>query len=118
MLTRSMKYVSIATLILAAVFWGYAQPYERILGFVISTGAVLVAVQASRAKKYSWVVGFYVVAVVFNPFLPTGIFSGSPAFAVVAVTFGLFVFSLYTLKTQPLLSVPSITDRNPGSQSL
>jgi hypothetical protein len=29
-----------------------------------------------------------------------------------------FAVSLIALKTQPLMSIPSITDRNPGSESL
>ena len=118
MLTRLMKCVSIATLILAALFWSYAQTYERVFGFVIGMGAVLVAVQATRARKYGWAIGFYAVAVVFNPVLPTGVFSGKVAFCIVVATVALFAYSLYALKTQPLLSVPSITDRNPGSRSL
>lgn len=118
MLTRMMKYVSIVTLILSAAIWNYAPPFERILGFVIALGAVLVGVQAARAKKYRWMIGFCGVAVVFNPFLPTGAFAGGLAFAAVAASVGLFSSSLYLLKTQPLMSAPSITDRNPGSQSL
>jgi hypothetical protein len=117
-LTRTMKYISIAALVLAVAFWNSAYAYERILGFVIATGAVLVAAQAARAKKHLWTIGFYVIAFVFNPFLPAGVFSGGVAFSIVTATFGFFTCSLYALKTQPLLSLPSITDRNPGSHSL
>jgi hypothetical protein len=117
-LTRLMKFVSIVTLVLAAVIWNDVPPYERVFGFVVALGAVLAGVQAARAMKYRWAVAFYVVAIVFNPFLPTGAFSGGGAFAIVAASIGLFAGSLYVLKTQPLMSVPSITDRNPDSQSL
>ena len=89
-----------------------------LFGFVVATGAVLVGMQATRARRYKWAVTFYGVAVVFNPFLPTGAFSGVVAFSIAAATIGLFACSLYVLKTKPLMSVPSITDRNPGSQSL
>jgi hypothetical protein len=34
------------------------------------------------------------------------------------LTAAAFAVSLTTLKSQPLLSIPSITDRNPGSESL
>ena len=118
MLTRTMKYVAIATLILAAVLWNYAPPYERVLGFVIALGAVLAAIEAARAGKHKWAAGFYGVALIFNPVLPMGAFVGSVAFSVVTASVGLFACSLYMLKTQPVMSVPSITGRNPGSQSL
>lgn len=118
MLTKMMKCVSIVTLTLAAVFWNYSPPYERVLGFIVGIGAVLVALQATRARKYKWAVGFYAVAVVFNPFLPTGAFSGSLSLCILVITVALFASSLYVLKTQPLLSMPSITGRNPGSESL
>jgi hypothetical protein len=117
-LTKMMKYVAICALMLSVAFRNYAASYERAVGFVVAMGAVLVAVQATRAKKYGWAVTFYALAVVFNPFVLTGAFSGNVALCVVAGAIGLFVYSLYTLKTQPRLSVMSITDRTPGSQSL
>ena len=118
MLTIMMKYISAGTLILAAVLWNYAAPYELVLGFVVAVGAILVGLQAVRARKYAWAVGFYAIAVVFNPFLPFGAFSGIAAYSAVTFSIGLFLSSIYALKTQPLMSVPSITDRNPGSRSL
>jgi hypothetical protein len=117
-LTKIMKFVSIAALILAAAFWSYAPTYELPLRFVVSLGALLVAFQAARAKKRGWSFAFSALAVLFNPLLPLGSFSGIVALAIVVASIVPFVFSLFALPAQPLLSMPSITDLTPGSRSL
>jgi len=113
-----MKYVSIAALILALAFWSHASTYERPLRFVVSLGALLVAFQAAKAKKRGWSIGFSVLALLFNPLFPLGSFSGTVAPIIVVASIVPFALSLFALRTQPLLSMPSITDRTPGSQSL
>ena len=118
MLTNAMKHVAIVILVLTAVLWGYAPVYARVLGFIVATAAVLVAIQATRARRYRWVAVFYAVAIAFNPIVPLGAFSGTFGFALIVAAFALFTLSTRALKTQPVMSIPSITDRNPGSRSL
>jgi Sec-independent protein secretion pathway component TatC len=117
-LTRMMKLVSIAALLLAAMLWNYAPAFELPLRFVIGLSALLVATQAVRAKKYYWAVGFYAVALLFNPFVVVITLSGKLSLLVVFATVALFAVSLAALKTQPLLSMPSITGQTPRSESL
>jgi hypothetical protein len=117
-LTKIMKVVSMAALILAATFWSYASTYELPLRFVVSLGALLVAFQASRAKKRGWSFAFSALAVLFNPLLPLGSFSGTVALAIVMFSVVPFAFSLFAWRAQPLLSIPSITNPTPGSRSL
>ena len=118
MLANIMKWVSISALLLAAAFWRFAANYQLLLDFVVSMGAVIVVMQAVRAREYGWAAGFVAIAVLFNPavrFLePPGVL---PLLIVVA-SIAPFAISVVALKTQPLLSVPSITDRTPGSESL
>jgi len=113
-----MKFVAIAALILAATFWSDASTYERPLRFVVSLGALLVAFQAARAKKRGWSLAFSALAMLFNPLLPLGSFSGTLALVIVVASIVPFAFSLFAWPAQPLLSMPSITDRTPGSRSL
>jgi len=116
--TKIMKVASIGALILAALFWKYASSYQLPLRFVVSLGAVMVAVQAVRARKRGWALGFYAITLAFNPFVTVGTFTGNLAFCLVLASLAPFTVSLLTLRTQPLLSIPSITDRTPGSLSL
>ena len=118
MLTKTMKFVAIAALILAAMFWSYASRYELPLRFIVSLAAVLVAFQASRAKKRTWAFAFSALALLFNPLLPLGSFSGTVALVIVMFSVVPFAFSLFAWRAQPLLSIPSITNPTPGSRSL
>ena|SRR5579864_2550922 len=118
MLTKVVKYVSIVTLLLTAAFWSQILPYELIVRFTVGLGALLVAIQAVRAKRYYWSAGFFAIAVWFNPFATPMALSGILSLIAVLLAGVTFAVSLAVLKTQPLLSIPSITDRTPGSRSL
>ena len=118
MLTRIMKWFSIAALLLAAMFWRSAADYQALLDFAVCTGAIVVVLQAVRAKEYRWATGFVAMALLFNPVVPVFRLSGPLSLLLVLVSIAPFALSLAALKTQPLLSIPSITDRTPGSESL
>jgi hypothetical protein len=117
-LTKIMKWVSIVALLLAAVSWRAAPNYQFALNMVVFIGAIAVIAQAVRATAYRWASGFAVLALLFNPFLPVFPLSGRLSLFLVLACIAPFAMSLAALKTQPLLSMPSITDRNPRSESL
>lgn len=118
MFATIMKWVSIAALFLAAMFRRSAVDYELLLSVVIFMGAIVVLQQAARERQYHWVAGFAAVAVLFNPVAPVFQAGGSSFPLIVFGCSVLFVVSALTLKTRPMLSIPSITDRTPGSESL
>jgi len=120
-LTRIMKWISMAALLTAAMLWGSAanSQFPRfLLGFLVCYGAGVVLMQAVRAKKYVWASGFTAIALIFNPLVPVLPFDGEWGRWLVLVSIVPFAVSLAALKTPPLLSMASITGRNPGSQSL
>ena len=121
MLPRIMKLITIASLLIAAALWRFAvnsQLPQFLLGFVVCFGAGVVVMQAVRARKYLWAWGFGAIALLFNPLVLVFPFGGEWGRVLVLLTIVLFAVSLATLRAQPLLSIPSITDRTPGSQSL
>lgn len=121
MLTRIMKWITMAALLTAAMLWRSAvnsQLPQFLLGFVVCLGAGVVVIQAVRAKKYVWAGGFAAIALVFNPLVRVLPFSGGWGLLLVVLSIVPFAASLAALRTQPLLSIPSITDRTPGSESL
>jgi hypothetical protein len=118
MITTAMKLVSVVALLLAACFWTFSPSFELVLRVVVCAGAYMVARQASHGAQHYWVAGFYLIAVLFNPFLRLFTPTGTMSLYLVLVTATSFAISLYVLKRQPLLSIPSITDRTPGSESL
>jgi len=120
-LTKIMKWISMAALLTAAMLWGStlnSQLPRFVLGCVVCLGAGMVIMQAVPAKKYLWAGGFVAIALLFNPLAPILPFSWAWGRLLVLLSIVAFALSLATLKAQTLLSVASITDRNPGSQSL
>jgi len=118
MYIQAVKWASIAALFLAMFFGNSAPLYQVALTLVVTMGAILVLVQAFQEKKYWWAAGFLAIAILFNPALPAVRFSGAIGSLVVVLAIAPFAISLIALRPHRLLSIPSITDRNPGSQSL
>ncbi len=121
MLTKIVKWITMAALLTAAMLWRSAansQLPQFLLGFVVCFGAAVVAIQAVRAQKYVWAGGFAVIALLFNPLVPVLPFDGEWGRLLVMGSIVPFAVSLAALRTQPLLSIASITGRNPGSESL
>jgi hypothetical protein len=116
-----MKWIASAALLggllLPALLGRYALGYQAGLLILIPAAATVVIFQAASLSEYRWVAAFVVVACLFNPVVPLG-FSAAPALVVNTLGLILFALSLRLLKTPPRLSIASITDRMPGSESL
>ncbi len=116
MLTKVIKWSAIAALI-GGVLSRSLPDWGLVLQFVVVAAAAVVLTQAATMHRYVWMTLFLVVAFLFNPVVPVPfshyIFGIVSAFAVL-----LFFFSLELLKPKPRLSIASITDRMPGSESL
>jgi len=117
--TKVMKWGSIAALlILVALNSRSLADYRTVLAaLVVFAGAIVVLVQSTSRGKYLWATAFLAVGVLFNPVLP--IMLPRNTFVMLELTsLVLFALSLAALKRTPRLSIASITDRTPGSQSL
>ena len=119
MLTTIMKWAAIAALLLIAFFGATSPMPTLLLRLVAGAGAILVSLEAFIVRKYFLTLAFVAIAVVFNPVVPFA-FTRTAALwlDLGAVTMFAASLTLFRIKTPPLLSMPSITDRTPGSQSL
>lgn len=115
---RLVKWFCIAVLFLTFILWGLIANYDFPIRLVVCGGAAVVAIQAFRAASYRWTAVFIVIAFLFNPAMRLFPLAGGFGLASIVLAAGAFAVSLTALKSQPLLSIPSITDRNPGSESL
>jgi hypothetical protein len=77
-----------------------------------------VALQAFHSARHPWTICFLSIALLFNPAIPVLPLAGGPGLVAIMLAAGAFAVSLSQLKSLPLLSIPSITDRTPGSESL
>src|SRR5579862_101492 len=118
MYTKITKWVSMVVLLLAITFWSSAAKYQLELNLVVCCAAVVVFVQAVQTRRYRWAAGFVAIALLFNPAVPVFGLSGMVGLTLVVLSIALFAISLAALKPQTLLSMHSITDRTPGSESL
>ena len=112
MRTRLVKWYCIAVLFVAFVLWQWVADYEFPLRVVVCPGAAVVAVEAFRAARNSWTVGFLSIALLFNPAVPVFPLAHNLGLSAIVLAAAAFAVSLPNLKSQPLLSMPSITDRN------
>jgi len=116
MMTKVMKWFSIAALI-TALIWRPSAGSEILLQFVVCMSALLVFAQAWRARKYIWAVGFVSIAVLFNPVAPVGLSRGMFLWLDVACL-ATFLISLAVVRTTPLPSVAGIIHPNRLNESL
>jgi len=118
MRTRIVKWLCVAALFVAFVLWQRIADYEFLLRAVVCSGAAVVAVQAFHSAKHSWTICFLTIALLFNPAIPVFPLANTVGLVAIVLAAAAFAVSLNKLKSVPLLSMPSITDRNPGSESL
>ena len=116
MFTKLTKWLSIMALLLGA-FLTSSAIYRIGLEMVVCVAALVVVAQAFRTHKYFWAIGFVATAVLFNPIVPVAL-SHRTFLLLDVVCIGTFLVSLAVLQWEPRLSIPSITDRTPGSESL
>jgi hypothetical protein len=121
-----VKWVSIIGLLSAVLFWS-SSAFQLALNLVVCMAAAVVTVQAFQAGKNAWIGAFGVIAVIFGTFAVAGMMNpeqpairlgGWFGILLMAASFAAFAVSLTALKPVELRSIPSITDRNPGSLAL
>ncbi len=118
MRTRLVKWLCVAALFVAFVLWRWIESYELPLRLLVCSGAAVVAVQAFHSASNRWAICFLSIALLFNPAIPAFPIANTLGLVAIALLGAAFAVSLTKVKSQPLLSIPSITDRNPGSGSL
>lgn len=116
MFTTTMKWAAIAALVIG-MLWRMSFNHLSYLNFVIAVGAALVVVQAANLRKYWWVVVFVAIACIFNPILPID-FSFKATVGLQIMSAAIFASSLQFLHTEPKMTIASITEANPKTESL
>jgi hypothetical protein len=116
MITTVMKWVAIAALVVG-IFWRMSLDQQSYLNFVIAAGAVFVMVQAFGLGKYWWIVAFVAITCLFNPIEPIG-FSSKVMIGLQIMCAAAFAVSLQFLHTEPRMTIASITEANPKTESL
>lgn len=117
MTTRIMKWFAIAALLTLIALWRSSDNWTFLAAFLVCTAAVAAMVQAVRVRKYGWILAFLAIALLFNPLVPM-VFSPGTFLTLYLGCLATFLLSLRMAPPAPRLSIASITDRTPGSESL
>jgi hypothetical protein len=115
---RVVKWLCVAALFVAFVLGQWIADYDLLIRALVCSGAAVVAVQAFRSASHRWMICFLAIALLFNPAIPVFPLANTVGIVAIILAAAAFAVSLTSLKSLPLLSIPSITDRNPGSESL
>jgi hypothetical protein len=111
---NAVKYASIALLLMASYLWEYVGPYQVAIRFALSVGAVVVAGQAWRLRRYGIAAAFVAITVIFNPAVPILPIEGGWPFPVVFLTILTFGASVIWLE-EPSGDPQSIVASSGGS---
>ena len=114
---KKIKKLVCAGALLVTAFWVASSGVDILLDILISVGAITVATEAVARPKCLWASGFVAISLLFNAIAPVAL-SRNVFFALDVACLLAFLISLETLKSQPVLSISSITNRIPGSLSL
>ena len=115
-MTKTMKWVSI-TMLLLAIFQLPVASHQTLLSIVVCVSGLLIAAQAVRSGKYPWAVGFFAIAVLFNPVVSIAR-SARDVLWLNGIGLVAFLTAAIALKAGPVRTVLSITSHLPRRESL
>ena len=115
--TRISKWFAITALIALIVLWRSSDNRTLVAGFAVCAGAVVATIEALRARNYVWMPVFLGITLLFNPLVVVTL-SRPVYLATDILCLAAFLLSLRMAPPAPRLSMASITDRTPGSESL
>jgi hypothetical protein len=116
MVIKILKVIAIAVL-LGGFIWSYPGNQRIALQFAVCAIAIAAVVEAGRAKRFSWAVAFFAVAVLFNPFV--AVLSRSNAYLLAdAIAIAVFGLSLTLGKDSVRRSVLSVVKPGESQESL
>ena len=93
-LTKAVKWVCIATLLVTAALPLYIAPYQNALRFIVVAGAAMVTLQALRAHRYAFAALFAATGLLYNPVVPTFSLAGNWQVLIIYGTVIVFAVSL------------------------
>jgi len=114
--TKIMKWLTITMLLLAVLQLPVAR-HPTLLSIVVCVSGLLIAAQAVRSGKYPWAVGFFAIAVLFNPVVSIAR-SARDVLWLNGIGLVAFLTAAIALKAGPVRTVLSITSHLPRRESL
>jgi hypothetical protein len=119
MLTKIMKYGSVAGLLLASMSWRSGTNYQLLLDLAVYMTAIVMVQQAVRAQEYFWAAGLAGMVLVLNPVLMTFTPAGNLMLLALLVGLSPIVIAFAAMRDAAITLYPNlITDLNPRGESI
>jgi hypothetical protein len=97
----AVKCASIALLIITATLWEYIGSYHVAIRFALALGALVVAGQALRSRRFGFAFTFLAIAAAYNPFVAVFPMTGGWPLPLIFLTVVAFTASLFWLRDKP-----------------
>src|ERR1051326_6745509 len=109
MRVRVVKWLCVAELFVAFVFWQGIANYELLFSLIVCCGAAAVAFQSFHSARHRWTIWFLSIPLLFNPAVPFPL-ANRLDLAMILLAVAAFAVLLTRLKSLPLLSIPSMME--------
>lgn len=116
MVIKVLKVIAIAILLVGFI-WSYAPNFRMALQYTVCAIAIVAVVDAVRNKRFSWVIAFIGLAVLFNP-LVTFLPKPNAYLLADAIAIAVFGLSLTVPKDPVRRSVLSVVEPGEPRESL
>lgn len=73
---KAVKWASLASLLAAGGLWVHLPPFEVVVRCIVAAGAMVVMLEALRARHYATAAVFGTITALFNPIAPVFLLSG------------------------------------------
>ena len=91
---KTVKWVSVVTLVAGVLFGSYLGSYGVPVRFVLTLGAIVVMLDAFKLRDYTFATVFGTLALLYNPVLTVVNFSGFWQYVLMILSAVLFIISL------------------------
>jgi hypothetical protein len=91
---KTVKWVSLSVLFAVTALWSHLTPYDGVVRFIVTAGAIVLMFDASHARHYAFAAVFGALALFYNPVVPVFRVSGDWWRAVAVASAAPFVASL------------------------
>jgi hypothetical protein len=118
MLTKIVKYGSVAGLLLASMSWHSGTNYQIVLDLFVYMGAIVMVQQAVRAQEYAWAASLTGIMLLLNPIVPAFTPAGNLMLLLFLVGLSPFLITFAALMDATVTLHPNVIIEPPPQRTL
>jgi hypothetical protein len=108
LLAKTIKWGSVAGLLLASMSWRSGTNYQLLLDLIVCMGAVVMVQQAVRSREYLWAAALTGTVLLLNPVVPLFTPAGNLIFFLFLLALSPFVIGFAALIDATITLYPNV----------